>query len=67
MQVYTEKAGNRLYGWVAVFLSQASCGEGRVGREGWTLRWKRDNSHFGLFYGIGKEREEGGVMGGCIY
>jgi hypothetical protein len=52
---------------MAVFPSQAVCGEGRVGREGWTLRWKRDNSLFGLFYGIGEGREEGGVLGGCIH
>jgi hypothetical protein len=38
-----------------------------VGKVGWTLRWKRDNIFFGLFYGIGKEREEGGVMGGYVY
>jgi hypothetical protein len=67
MQVYTEKAGNHLYGWVAVFPSQAICGEGRVGREVWTFRWKGDNIIFGLFYGIGKGREEGGVVGECIY
>jgi len=38
-----------------------------VGREGWTFRRKRDNILFGLFYGMGKEREEGGVIKGCIY
>jgi len=50
-----------------VFLSKAVCGKGRVG--GWVFFfiWKRDNILFSLFYGIGKEREEGGVMGGCIY
>jgi len=51
---------------VAVFLSQVSCGEGRVGGKVFFFVWKRDNSIFSLFYGIGKEREEGGVMGRCV-
>ncbi len=66
MQVYTEKAGNHLYGWITVFPSQPSCGEGRVGRGFFFFRWKRDNILFSLFYGIGIEREEGGVIKGCI-
>jgi hypothetical protein len=40
---------------------------GRVGREGWTVGWKRDNILFGLFYGIGREREKGGVARGSAY
>jgi hypothetical protein len=52
---------------MAAFPSQTVCGKGRAGRVAWTLRWKRDNILFGLFCGIGKEREEGGVMVGCIY
>ena len=50
-----------------MFLSKASCGEGRVGGGFFFFMWKRDNSVFSLFYGIGKEREEGGVIKGCIY
>jgi hypothetical protein len=50
-----------------VFLSQAICGEGRAGSGFFFFIWKRDNSIFSLFYGIGKEREEGGVVGECIY
>jgi hypothetical protein len=29
--------------------------------------WKRDNRIFSLFYGIGKERKEGDVMGRCMH
>jgi hypothetical protein len=29
--------------------------------------WKRDNTIFSLFYGIGEERGKGGVIGGCMH
>ena len=50
-----------------VFPSQAVCGRGRVGGGYFFFIWKRDNRVFSLFYGIGKEREKGGVVGECIY
>jgi hypothetical protein len=40
---------------------------GRAGREGLTVGWKRDNVFIGLFYGIGREREKGGVVKGSAY